>query len=239
MAQWSKNWRPVAPLNRIAQYVTIERVELRTLPPALAVLSPTRRELLIAIKLRGEARVEELSRELSITPSAVRQHIAALESDGLLSHRAIKGKPGRPKFVFRLTPTSEAFFPRNYEGLVGDLIDILEEEDPSLVGKLFERRAERRLARIRERLQGRPLGERVREIVNLLEDEGYLAELEPTADGGFRIVEHNCALIVAAERSGLVCDSELHFLRQALPDARVERVARIVDGGYTCAYEVR
>ncbi|GAB4330303.1 MAG: hypothetical protein Kow0010_15190 [Dehalococcoidia bacterium] len=214
-------------------------MELRKLPPALAVISPTRRDLLIAIKVRGEARVEELSRALSITPSAVRQHIASLEADGLLAHRAVKGKPGRPKFVFRLTPASEAFFPRNYEGLVGDLIDILNEEDPALVGKVFERRAERRLARIKERLQGKPLGDRVRELVSLLQDEGYLADLEPTPDGGYRIVEHNCALLAAAEHSPLVCESELRFFRRALPDASIERVARIVDGSARCAYEIR
>ena len=35
------------------------------------------------------------------------------------------------------------------------------------------------------------------------------------------------------------CSSELEFIRGALPGARVERVAHLMDGAHVCAYEVR
>jgi predicted ArsR family transcriptional regulator len=34
------------------------------------------------------------------------------------------------------------------------------------------------------------------------------------------------------------CSSELSFIREALPGAKVERVAHIMDGAHVCAYVV-
>jgi len=41
-----------------------------------------------------------------------------------------------------------------------------------------------------------------------------------------------------AERYGQACSSEIAFLRQALPDARVERVSHMIGGAHSCAYVV-
>ena len=57
--------------------------------------------------------------------------------------------------------------------------------------------------------------------------------------GGFRIVEHNCAIWAVAQRYGQACTSEIDFIRTVLPGATVERVQHMVAGGPHCAYEVR
>ncbi len=49
---------------------------------------------------------------------------------------------------------------------------------------------------------------------------------------------HNCAVLDVAERYGQACSSEIAFLRQALPDARVERVSHMIAGAHSCAYQI-
>ncbi len=57
--------------------------------------------------------------------------------------------------------------------------------------------------------------------------------------GGYRIVEHNCAILAVAHRYGQACTSEIDFIRTVLPGTTVERVSHIIEGAHHCAYEVR
>jgi DeoR family suf operon transcriptional repressor len=205
----------------------------------LATLPATRRALLIELKREGEARAEALAAALGITVSAVRQHLTALAGEGLVAHREVKDGPGRPKHVYHLAPAAEHLFPKTYGELATELLDHLQAEDPGLVERLFERRRRRRAAAAKARLAGKPFGDRVAELARILDDDGYLADFEALPDGGFRITEHNCAVLDVARRVGHAGTSELAFLRAALPDARVERVQHIVAGAHVCSYEVR
>ncbi len=205
----------------------------------LANLPTTRRELLLAIKKRGEARAETLAEALGITVSAVRQHLTAMGADALVAHRELKGGPGRPKFSFRLTPTAEALFPRTYSELTNELLEYVESEDPTLVSRIFERRSQRRIESARERLAGLSFQERVYELTRQLDEDGYLADCQAQPDGSVIITEHNCAVLGVAQRYGHACSSEIDFLRAALPDAEIERTAHIVSGAFACTYVVR
>lgn len=212
----------------------------RHLGPALAELPPTRRELLVTLRKRGEARAEELADELGITVGAVRQHLHGLAAADLVAHREERAGPGRPRHVYRLAPAAEALFPRAYGELTVELLDYIGDEDPALVARAFERRRRARVERVRERLAGLDFDARVAEVAQVLDEDGYLAEVERLADGdGWRILEHNCAILAVAQRYGHACGAELAFLREALPDADVTRISHILTGAHACAYEVR
>ena len=88
-------------------------------------------------------------------------------------------------------------------------------------------------------LQGKSFDARVRELTAILDEDGYLAECTQTGPGKWRIAEHNCAILDVAVRYRMACSSEIAFLREALPDASIERVQHIASGGHMCAYEVR
>ena len=45
-------------------------------------------------------------------------------------------------------------------------------------------------------------------------------------------------MLDVAERYGQACSSEIAFLREALPDARIERVSHMIAGAHSCAYRV-
>ena len=105
----------------------------------------------------------------------------------------------------------------------------MSEEDESLWATIVARRAARRAALLAPDLPDRPLARRVRAVAQILSDEGYQARVEGIK-GGFRIVEENCAIRDVAERFEQLCEGEFDFLRQAFPDAHVERVSHRVAG---------
>jgi DeoR family suf operon transcriptional repressor len=206
---------------------------------SLASLPSTRRAILVSLKKRGEARAEELAGDLSITASAVRQHLAGLVGNGFVGHREVKGGPGRPKHLYSLTPASEALFPKTYSDLTNEVLAIVEDEDPELLARVFELRRDRRIEAARLRLTDRTaFADKVAELTAILDEDGYLAEWEQLDDGSYRITEHNCAVLGVAQRYGQACSSEIEFLRTVLPEATVERTSHIMAGAHRCAYLV-
>ena len=205
---------------------------------SLSSLPSTRRTILETLKRRGEARAEELAVALGITPSAIRQHLQGLLADGLVTYRDEKGAPGRPRHLYSLTPASEALFPKMYSELTNELLEYVEDASPELLEQVFARRRDRRVDEARAVLDGRPLPQQVAALTEILDADGYLATWEETDDGGWRIIEHNCAILGVASKYGQACTSEIEFIRTVLPGADVQRVQHMMAGARRCAYEI-
>lgn len=202
-------------------------------------LPPTRRQLLQEIKVRGEAAADELAEALGVTVTAVRQHLTNLAADGLVAHRPAPAGPGRPRHLYRLTGRGHGMFPAAYGELTNELLGYFSEDAPELVDQAFERRGHRRTEAARLRLEGRGFPERVAELARILDEDGYLADFERVDEDTWRITEHNCAVFAVATRYGQACSSEIAFLREAMPDAEIERVSHMVAGAHACSYLVR
>ena len=201
-------------------------------------LSATQRRVLVAVKRQGEATADELAETLGISPSAVRQHLSALRSAGLIEARQVRGQPGRPADVHHATERAEGLFVAPDDRLSVDLLDQVAEEDPELIDRIFERRRRRLVAEADEQLAGLPLDARIDRLTGLLEAQGYLADSEQLDDGRYRISLHSCAVWSVASRYRQACSEELEFLRDLVPGATVERVSLKTNGAHTCAYEV-
>lgn len=214
-------------------------VGMTAVDATLPALPQKRHAMLLVLRRLGEARAEDLADALDITASAARQHLQALVAAGLVGHREERGRPGRPRHVYHVEPAAEAYFPKAYDDLSRELLSLVREEDPVLLTRIFERRRSRRVERARARTDGLAFAERVREVALMLDEEGYLADVEELGDGSFRLTEHNCAVLGAAQEYPHICASEIDFLREVLPDASVERVSFMLDGAHVCAYAIR
>jgi DeoR family transcriptional regulator, suf operon transcriptional repressor len=205
-------------------------------------ISESRRGVIDALKQRGEAGVDELAEDLSMTAAGIRQHLDTLTEEGLVESRdeaRSRGGPGRPRRVYSLTPRSETLFPKAYDELANELLRHAADEDATLVERIFVRRRDGRIHNARARLSTKgSLQAKVAELAAILDEDGYLAKWEPIEDGSFRIVEHNCAILAVAGRHPSACRSEIEFLQAVLPEATVERVSHIVSGAHQCAYVV-
>lgn len=205
----------------------------------LATMRSTRRTILMALKRRGDLRASDLAQELGITVAAVRQQLGRLEEDGLIAHRSEADGRGRPTHFYALAPAADGLFPKRYGDLTTELLGYLGGPDSAEVSDLFEQRRRRRLEGARPRLAELTFDEQVAELTRILDEDGYLADVERLSDGGWRITEHNCAIVSVAKGFRQACSSEIAFIRDALPGATVQRVAHLMDGSHVCAYEVR
>jgi DeoR family suf operon transcriptional repressor len=132
-------------------------VGMTAVDATLPALPQKRRAMLLVLRRLGEARAEDLADALDVTVSAARQHLQALVAAGLVGHREERGRPGRPRHVYHVQPAADAYFPKAYDDLSRELLELVREEDPVLLARIFERRRRRRVERARaRRRRGRP-----------------------------------------------------------------------------------
>lgn len=156
-----------------------------------------------------------------------------------MSFNDLRQGRGRPKRQYTLSRAAESLYPRTYSELTNELLDYVGAENPELLEQIFIKRRERRLQQAQGRLAGLPTPRaRLGEMAKILDEDGYLCELETVSATQYRLIEHNCAILGVALRYGQACQSELEFIRAALPEMKIERVAHMVAGTHTCTYLV-
>lgn len=205
--------------------------------PEMAPLSPSQRKVLETLKRHGEATADELAESLDITASAVRQHLGVLRSAALVSSTPTRGQSGRPADRYRSTVTSDQLFGRGPD-LAIQILELVDEEDPQLVDRLFERQRERLVAQSGSQLDGMSIGERVAAITEHLDADGYLANCEAVDNGCYRVHLHNCPIWPVADRYPQACAAELGVVQDLLPNATVTRATHKTAGTHTCTYEI-
>jgi DeoR family suf operon transcriptional repressor len=209
------------------------------MPTTSAAPSPTQRRVLAALKRSGDATAEELAATLEISSSAVRQHLRALRSAGLITASQDRGQPGRPADRYHATDLTEPLFVTTDSSLSVELLEHIEEEDPELVNRVFQRRRRRLVENARDKLTRKTVAERVNVLTNMLDEQGYLADCEKAGHNHYRINLHSCPMWAVATHYTQACTTELEFIRDLMPDATVDRVTHKTAGAHTCAYEIR
>ena len=203
-------------------------------------MTAAQRSVLYAVRRRGEATVVDIAASLDMTPSGARQHLAVLVEMGLVETdqaTRVPGQQGRTEQVYRVASAAESLFPRAYGELTNQLLAYV----PSgAVTAAFEHRRDDRVDGARARLATvRGFRAKVAELARILDEDGYLASVEPIGRDVFRIAERNCAIFAVANAHPQACSTELEFLRAALPEADIERVTHMMTGAHSCSYEVR
>lgn len=195
-------------------------------------------QILQDLKINQPVATNELAARYGVSANAIRRHLKELEAEQLVEYgREQRGK-GAPTFAYRLTATAEALFPRRYAEELAEVLTYLEHRGGrEEVRRFFVERFQAQADTLLARLQGSTVEQRAEAVVDLLKQQGFMAEWSPSADGGLRIAEHNCAMQAVAERYPEVCEAEADFLREIL-QADVRRDAHIPHGCNACEYAV-
>jgi len=150
---------------------------------------------MVTLLRRGGLTVDELARAVGLTNNGVRAHLATLERDGVVRQRGtvrpVSGG-GKPAYVYELTAEAEGLFPKAYEPVLIQLLEVLFERLGPEDSKVLLSRAGRRMAEAR----GIPVGggpTRLEAAVGMLNELGGLAEIEER-DGGLMIRGYSCPL---------------------------------------------
>lgn len=198
----------------------------------------TRRAVLDLLKRKGPQTVAQLCQALGVSGVAVRRHLEALLSDGLVTQTSVAGGRGRPAHVYALTEAGHDQFPRNYHQLANQLLAAAEERfGPDALEALFEHRQQVLAGLYAARTRGRPLRELAAELAAIQDENGYMAGWEQIGPDRYVVSEHNCAIRCVASAYPQACQHELELFRQlAGPKVEVQRIAHLQAGDSRCAY---
>src|SRR5688572_12965211 len=159
--------------------------------------SASTRGRIIALLRRSGRTVEEIAQELSLTDNAIRGHLARLVEDGLVQQRGRRRGTSKPAYVYKLTPQAERLFPRAYEEILANLLDVLSQELRPERVEMVLRAAGQRMAAQHPIPADGDLRTRLSAAVGVLNRLGGLMELEES-DGSFYICGYSCPLSSAA-----------------------------------------
>jgi predicted ArsR family transcriptional regulator len=196
-----------------------------------------RQSILEQLKLSGALTVAQLAERLGVTPSAVRQQIVLLESEGLLEFEDEKGRRGRPQRHYRLSAVGDEQFTRTYAGLAESLLESLRAKlGPEAVEAAFDGRREQMEAELRPMLRSRDLRERVVEFTRAMAARGYMPTTEE-GEEGLSFTWHNCPVARVARHCSQPCAQEIRLI-ESLLGAPVVRETCIARGDGACRYRV-
>ncbi len=200
-------------------------------------MQATRKEILDILRKEGRATVDSLARRLSLTSTCVRQHLAVLEREQLITGQQERRKLGRPQFVYTLTASADDLFPKSYHLLTTWLLDEIEAVDGgSKTKQLLDRMAQRWAETLAPQVSGHTIEEKVKGLVALLKAEGHLVEWEKSEDDVF-IYEYDCRFQRVAQTHPEICALESSMLAQVL-GTPVKSLECIMDGQGRCAYGI-
>jgi DeoR family suf operon transcriptional repressor len=156
-------------------------------------LNGTRLDIVEAL-LKQELSSKDLARMLGLSPAAVRQHLSTIEALGLVTRRKVVTQPSRPTYLYRVSPEGMRIFPKRYDMLVAELIEVLtEREGAGAAGEIVQAAARRLAKRARDSIREAEGEERWKRLVGWLEhDFAWHAQVNKEQDGTRRLTVHQC-----------------------------------------------
>ena len=204
----------------------------------LDILGSRQKQLLrLLLKQKAGMTADELSENLAITRNAVRQHLAALENDGLVKKGLTRASGGRPEQLYALTDKGNECFPRHYAWFAQLLIESVEQE--AGVDGLGVRlgtmgtQVGKRLRAQHPELVSR--GEKVRKLSEIMEQLGY--DARSTGSATQDVIEaDNCVFHTLALSNPHICQFDLALLA-AFTDSTVEHQECMAKNGNVCRFK--
>src|SRR4026207_1439687 len=202
----------------------------------------TRRAITQLLKAEGPVGSSQLAERLGLTAMAVRQHLYALQREGLVSAEERPVPIGRPAKFWQLTREADRLFPEAYAELSVALIDSVKDAfgEEGLERVLTSRCARQRMDYGKRIRPHDSLEKKLNELAKVRSEEGYMAEIRREDNGGFLLVENHCPICAAANACQGFCSTELDLFRSVLgPRVSVERAEHIVKGDQRCVYLIK
>jgi predicted ArsR family transcriptional regulator len=200
-------------------------------------MQSTRQEILEILKEEGQATVEDLAERLELTPMTIRHHLNVLQAQNLVMTSKVRRlqKVGRPRLVYTLTDAADELFPQNYGNLarliVGEVKETVGvEETEAILRRVAERLAEEAPPPTADQ----SFGERVAQVVDFMDEQGFLTRWEKT-DEGYVLTNINCPYRRVTREHGEVCLMDTELLSRLL-GVEPKRLSSQRDDDTPCAF---
>lgn len=204
---------------------------MQAVPGDRRFFASTRGRVLVLLR-RASRSVEELAAALELTENAVRAHLATLERDGLVQHAGQRRGTSKPAYTYRLTPAANRLFPKAYERLLGQILDMLQEELPPAARDALLVTVGRRLAAAEpwpatdpSLPAGEALHARAVAAAEVLNKLGGLTEVEES-EGTYYICGYHCPFAEVVQTHPELCQAVQALLTATIGQPVEERCAR-------------
>jgi len=190
------------------------------------------------LERKSGATLDELVTAVGLSRTAVNQHLIALEREGYIRKAAPRKTGGRPQHIYVLTEEGSNLFPKQYSWFSKLLIQTLREQvGEDKVGQYMYDLGVKMSANLIPRLIGKNRVERIAEIVQIMNETGFLARtVSPTDPDKLPRVEcKNCVYHDLSKNYPEVCRFDIGFL-SGLMGAEVEHEACMQRGSETCRF---
>ena len=176
----------------------------------------------------GGLTLDELAERVGVSRNAIRQHITALERDGLVGPVGLRRTGRRPSRAYGLTTAGGERFPRQYDRLALALLEAIHERlgddaAEAVLDVMVEDLSRPWLPEL-ERL---PAHERRARVVEIMNDLGYHAT---QTDDGQGIKAVNCVFHNVARRNRSVCRFDERLLSRLGESVRLTSCMALGDG---------
>ena len=205
----------------------------------LDILGDRQKQLLkFLLKTKSGLTVEELSKGLKITRNAVRQHLAALESDGLIALGPTRPSGGRPQQLYALTEKGKEVFPRHYSWFAQLVIEAIKREHGaegmrkrlSEIGSVVATQLRTQHPGLETRAQ------KVERLAVVMDQLGYNARTAAVSDKSPVIEADNCVFHELAVKNPEVCHFDLAMMG-TFTDSKVDHQECMARGGNVCRFK--
>lgn len=203
------------------------------------ILKQSRTAIIELLKSNGEMSVDDLAGAIGVTKVCIRRHLRLLESDGLLSHVERRHERGRPRHIYRLTDKAHGLFPQRYDNLARAVLSQVEKQYGSDgLHKIIQGGGNELIESFSGELKGLNFEDRVKRLSALIDDRGYVTEVERLEDGSFRLSKNHCPMEKVAAAFPIICEQELRIYTEST-GGEIVRECRIVDGNSVCEFQIR
>ena len=204
----------------------------------LDILGNRQKQLLqLLLKRKSGLTVDELSKGLKITRNAVRQHLAALESDGLIGLGTTRPSGGRPQQLYALTEKGKEVFPRRYSWFAELVIEAIKREHGA--EGLRERLASIGSSVAAQLRTQNPVletrGQKVEKLAAVMAQLGYNARSVVATVKAPVIEADNCVFHELAIKNPEICHFDLAMM-EGFTDSKVDHQECMARGDNVCRF---
>ena len=197
----------------------------------------TRDIVLHTIMLNPQSKIDDLAEAADISPVTVRHHLNALQVDGLIEVESVRRQVGRPYYVYSLSEQGQELFPQRYFSLTNRLLDELKNQLPEeMVNNIFAGVVQSMIEDHKEEFESLTFEERLNYVIELLAEEGFMAQWEKS-DDGYRIIEYGCPYISMGQKHMEVCTFDKELMVTVL-EVPIEQHSCMLNGDDCCQFSV-
>lgn len=196
--------------------------------------------LKLLLKNKGGLTLDELSKYLKISRNAVRQHVSALENNGIVTEGVTRPSGGRPEQLYVLTDEGKEFFPRNYSWFAQLMVESIAQESGvaglrERLGTMGEGVAQQLLS---QNSVFKTREQKVEKLSEVMEELGYNTRSFAVDSDALTIEADNCIFHNLAMKNPEICQFDLALL-STFTDSTVNHEECMAKGGNVCRFKFK